>query len=127
MEDREIQEFEALLKEFRLRAPRLPLPTGPRVERGPWRRLAIAAMLVILAGAAMWVVGERLSTRQTVRVGTVSVVPGPRKMEVLTAGYLNQKLRSEPGAVDELLLQASSQVLPEVERSRGVLHALSRE
>ena len=124
MEDSDLKETEVFLKQFRFRSPR-PLPKGSRVAPMLWRRLAPTAMLVILAGAALWVVRERQNSQA--RMATVSGVAGPRKTEVLTAGYLNQKLRSEPAAVDELLLQASPQFLPDVERSRGVLHALSRE
>ena len=129
MEEVDLRETEQLLKQFRFRPPKPDLVlSSARVHRrrsGVWGTVVLSAALLIASSAL--VLYDHSAQKISLSGHRTLNVSVPQVSRILTAGDLNQALRIEPGALDEVLLRISPQLLPDVERSQGVLHALSRE
>jgi hypothetical protein len=106
-----MDELETLLRQFRPRRPR-PLPDVGRA------RAAHPAVWVALSGIAAAVV---------IMVGWRSQTAVPDTPQIaVTLGDLAYAL-DEAGDLDAILTRTSRALLPDVERSNGVLHALAKE
>jgi hypothetical protein len=105
-------ELETLLGQFR---PRLPRPL-PDIERG--RGVSPLARVVLCGIVAMVVimVGWRAQ---------ISVSDAPRT--AVTLGALTPYALDESRDLESILTHTSRRILPDVERSNGVLHALAKE
>ena len=104
--------LESLLRQFQ---PRRPGPL-PDVERGRGVRPLVRVVLSSIAAAVVILVGwrERIS---------VSDAPGT----AVTLGALTPYAMDETRDLETILVRTSRAILPDVERSGGVLHALAKE
>jgi len=104
--------LESLLRQFQ---PRRPGPL-PDVERGRGVRPLVRVVLSSIAAAVVILVGwrERIS---------VSDAPGT----AVTLGALAPYVMDETRDLETILVRTSRAILPDVERSGGVLHALAKE
>lgn len=104
--------LESLLRQFQ---PRRPGPL-PDVERGRGVRPLVRVVLSGIAAAVVILVGwrERIS---------VSDAPGT----AVTLGALTPYVMDETRDLETILVRTSRAILPDVERSGGVLHALAKE
>ena len=107
-----MDELESLLRQFR---PRRPAPL-PDVEHGRGVRPAVRVVLAGIAAAVVILVGwrERIS---------VSDAPGT----AVTLGALAPYAIDESRDLESMLARTSRAILPDVERSNGVLRALAKE
>ncbi len=125
MEDFDIERFEQELRSYRFRAPK-PLPsetrTFPMLRR---LHLATAAIVLVVVSVGLWRIIPRVQLRGN--LPAVRSVPEPLegRREALTMMRLNRITATNSKELDKLLIQVSPQVLPNVERSRGVLHSLA--
>lgn len=89
--------------------------------------LATAVIVLAVISAGLWRIMPRLQLREN--LPTVYGVPEPveGRREALTIMRLNQITATNSKELDRLLIQVSPQVLPNVERSRGVLHSLAEQ
>lgn len=93
------------------------------------RRWHLGAAAIVLAVVSVGLM--RMISRVPLRgnLPTVYSVPEPAegRREALTIKRLNQITATNSKELDRLLIQVSPQVLPNVERSRGVLHSLAEQ
>ena len=106
-----MDELETLLRQFR---PRRPSPL-PEVERGRGRPI-VRVVLAGIAAAVLILVGWREPL-------SVSDAPAP----AVTLGALAPYVFDESRDLESTLTRTSRVILPDVERSRGVLGALAKE
>jgi hypothetical protein len=107
-----MDELEALLRQFQPRRPR-PLPD---VERSRRFRPHVWIALSGLAAAGVLMV---------VRYQRTPVVDSPDTIAI-TLGALNTYAVKSLDDLDQALTKTSAAILPNVERSGGALHALSK-
>jgi hypothetical protein len=118
--DQDDEKLEAYLRQFRPRQPR-DLPE-PRVLR--WRRrtpalAAVAALIVVALWLRVW--------------RSPRVEPPPLASEAsdlareTSLGSLSRVVRNAPESIDSHLDRLSPRLLPDVQRSTGVLKALAKE
>ena len=107
-----MDELETLLRQFR---PRRPSPL-PEVERGRGIRPIVRVVLVGIAAAVVILVAWREPL-------SVSDAPAP----AVTLGALAPYVFDESRDLEWTLARTSRVILPDVERSRGVLGALAKE
>ena len=107
-----MDELEALLHQFQPRRPR-PLPD---LERGRGVRPLVWVALSGIAAAVVMMVGwpERTAVLDTPRTA-------------LTLGPLTAYAVDDAADLDAILARTSRAILPDVERSSGMLHALAKE
>jgi hypothetical protein len=120
-----MDELEALLRQFQPRRPR-PLPDleGPRRVRPP-----TFAPPPLRRGKRVWIAAAGLAAAVAILVARYEptpVVEAPRPAGV-TLGALNAYAMKSAEDLDKALTTISSAILPDVERSGGALHALSKE
>ncbi|MFI5072289.1 MAG: hypothetical protein ACHP8A_15490 [Terriglobales bacterium] len=127
MEDSEIERFEQELRSYRFRAPK-PFPSETRTfpMLRQWH-LATAAIVLAVISVGLWRIIPRVQLRGN--PPTVHSVPesSEGRREALTIMRLNRITGTNSKELDRLLIQVSPQVLPNVERSRGVLHSLAEQ
>jgi hypothetical protein len=128
------KKFEEYLSEFRPREPRA-LTAG---DAGFWQRwgarAAIAAVLVLVAGATL------IWSRQHVRTRIVARAPqSERSIEAaqesatrdiaseVSLGRLGMLYNRDPARLDEALAEASRNLLPHVDRPDSTLHGLDHD
>ncbi|SRR5258708_7161510 len=123
--DRDEEQFEAFLRQFRPQAPR-PLP-GKRLmwirrRRGPLTA-AVAAIVVLVAAAGI------VHFRKPNHTYTAKQEQSPQRdlQQEVSLGRLNMLLREDPAKLSAVLDQASPALLPDVEHGPGILKALSAE
>jgi hypothetical protein len=104
--------LESLLRQFQ---PRRPGPLPP-VERGRGVRPLARVVLAGIAAVVVTLIGWR--TRITVSDAPANAV---------TLGALTPYAIDESRDLESILMRTSRALLPDVERSSGVLHALAKE
>ena len=107
-----MDELESLLRQFR---PRRPSPL-PEVEHGRGVRPIARVVLAGIAAAVVILVGWR---------ERISISDAPQT--TVTLGALTPYVFDESRDLESALTYTSRKILPDVERSGGVLHALSKE
>src|SRR5688572_14401012 len=107
-----MDELETLLRQFR---PRRPGPL-PDVEHGRGVRPLVRVVLGGIAAAVVILVGWR---------ERISVSDAPPT--AITLGALTPYALDESRDLESILMRTSRAILPDVERSRGVLRALAKE
>jgi hypothetical protein len=128
------KKFEEYLSEFRPREPRA-LPAG---EAGFWQRwgarVAVAAVLVLIAGAALiWMrhdVRRRIAARvpQAERSVAAPRQNAPRDIaNEVSLGRLGMLYNRDPVELDAALAEASRNLLPHVDRPESTLHSLDHD
>ena len=104
--------LESLLRQFQ---PRRPGPLPP-VERGRGVRPLARVVLAGLAAAVAIVVGWRHPLQNS-----------DRPKAAVTLGALTPYALDESRDIESMFTYTSRRILPDVERSSGVLHALAKE
>ena len=107
-----MDELETLLRQFR---PRRPGPLPDVEDRRGSRRL-VRVVLSGFAAAVAIIVGWRQPIHDS-----------DRPKAAVTLGALTPYAIDEASDLDSLLTDTSRAILPDVERSSGVLHALAKE
>jgi hypothetical protein len=126
--DKREEEFEAFLRQFPACRPR-PLPELIP-QRRIWRRTLLAALLLLLVYAGVWHFswrGFRPEVEQTSTKSQTASQSTTNTAEVLTPGRLTRLALMNPDELDRTLTEASPGLLPHIERSGSMLHALSQE
>ena len=128
MQPNDDERFEDFLRQFRPRRPRALTIPEEKVAwmRRPW---AFAASVLLVAGAAAWAVysfQNRFSDDHSRIVGQAQ----PRQADLtrtVAVGRLTRLMLEDPAKADAELDKVSSQLLPDVRRSKGALGALAAE
>lgn len=107
-----MNDLESRLRQFQ---PRRPGPLPP-LERGRGVRPLARVVLAGIAAAVVILVGWRARI-------TVSDAPAT----AVTLGALTPYAIDESRDLESILMRTSHAILPDVERSSGVLHALAKE
>lgn len=116
------EKLEAYLRQFRLRNPP-PLTQPHRIEhRNPLRAIAAVAALVVITVLLLFFQQTRHSHPQPI-AGTQST---NLAAETSLASF-NRILRKDPEKLEGAMNSLSPRLLPDVQRSRGVLKILARE
>lgn len=126
--NRHDEEFENLLRQFQPRRPR-PLPEVIS-ERRIRRRVLLASALLVLVCAGVLHFTSRGSypKGEQAVIKSESASPAPTNIaDVMTAGSLGNLGLTNPDDLDLKLTEASQHLLPHVERSDSMLHALAQE
>jgi hypothetical protein len=127
MEDLDVKNFEQVLRSYRFRSPNR-FPPAPKIFLAhPLWQLAMAAAVLVVAGAGVWRLNRRVHFSTN-----LPAVHNPRpsaeeQREALTVARLTQITATNHRELDTLLIQASPRILLNVEQSRGILHALAGE
>lgn len=109
-----MDELEGLLRQFQPRRPR-PLPEIARERRPQW------PVWTAVSGFAAAVIILAIVARH-------DPAPAAERPQVLiTLGALDARALANDDELDAVLTRASRGILPDVERSGGVLQALSKE
>ena len=112
--DRENERVEALLRQFRPRAPRaLPRIAAPRPRYIAWAGVAAAAAAAVMAGNLRFMPMAGLTP--DVIVGSGLTLKDTRKL-----------LDADAATLDRVLMDASRQLLPDVEAPESALGRLSQ-
>ena len=128
MQPNDDERFENFLRQFQ---PKPPKPLAMPEEKVIWirRPWALAASIVLVAGAALWSghlrynrteppkgpIGNQLPTAQTDLSPSASV------------GRLTKLMLEDPAKADAELDRVSSRLLPDVRHSKGALGVLAAE
>jgi len=121
--------FERYLREFRPRKPR-PLPGRAPILLRHWvPRIAIAAMLVLIVAAMIFLSRERKHEAQLVQPPATAVVqPATRSVaRAVSVQRLTMLAQTDPEQLDAALAEVSRKLLPHVELAGGALHGLDTE
>ena len=128
------KKFEEYLSEFRPREPRALTAS----DAGFWQRwgarAGIAAVLVLIAGATLTWMRQHVRTRISARIPQAerSVVL-PRQSATrdiaseVSLGRLGMLYNRDPAQLDEVLAEASRNLLPHVDRPDSTLHSLDHD
>jgi hypothetical protein len=129
------KKFEEYLSEFRPREPRALAASDEGFLKRWVARVAVAAVLVLIAGAALvWM--QRYSRARIAAGGTEATRPvGARPLSVATRdtasevslGRLEMLSNRDPAQLDEALAEASRNLLPHVDRPESTLHSLDHD
>jgi hypothetical protein len=128
------QKFEEYLSEFSPRQPRALDASDPGFLQRWGVRLAIAAVLVLIAGATLIWMSEHLRRRAVARVtDTERSVVAPRGSATrdiaseVSLGRLEMLYKRDPAQLDQALAEVSRNLLPHVDRPESTLHSLDHE
>jgi cytochrome c biogenesis protein ResB len=128
------KKFEEYLSEFRPREPRA-LDVS---EAGFWRRwgarVAVAAVLVLVAGAMLIWMREQMRGRAVARVPpverTIAAPQSAARRDIaseVSLGRLEMLSNRDPAQLDRALAEASRNLLPHVDRADSTLHSLDHD
>ena len=126
--DEQDERFENYLREFQPLRPR-PLwatyPTGT----GYFRRLAAAAVIVIILGTSLFVLKRHRAPRQIESVRQDIAVESARKPVPSASSLLSMRRLAleDPARFDAALNDASQHLLPSFESSASTLRVLAKE
>ena len=128
MNDEEQRKFEAFLREFEPRRPR-PLPAGD-IAWHYWPRLAAAAVLILVVGAASLWIGMRHFARRngggqpaTAKIPSVSTNQPP---PISTLALTRAALDGSP-EFDKEMDSMARRDLPSFNRKESMLRVLAKE
>jgi hypothetical protein len=130
----DVKKFEEYLSEFRPREPRA-LDVS---DAGFWQhwgaRVAVAAVLALIAGAMLIGMREHLRTRVVARVPVaepaVAAPPQSAARDIaseVSLGRLEMLSNRDPAQLDQALADASRNLLPHVDRPESALHGLDHD
>lgn len=120
--DRDDERFEALLRKFRPDTPR-PLPGRGRVMLLRWRSPVLAAAVAAVLGVALFSRLHGPTERPPLVKGPV---PSANTIDdEVSLGRLNALANEDQAKLDRYLDRISPQLLPDVQKARGVLRVLS--
>jgi hypothetical protein len=131
LDDRKFAEY---LSEFRPREPRaLNTYDGGFLQR--WgARLAVAAVLTLIAGAALvWMqqhTRARIAARDAEVERSVAAPPQSATRDIaseVSLGRLGMLYNRDPAQLDTALDEASRNLLPHVDRPESTLHSLDHD
>lgn len=122
------EEFERYLREFRPQKPRGLPGSAPNFLRRWGPRLAIAAMLLLIAAVMIFVSRKRGHEAQLARRPAPTVQPAYESVtREVSLQRLTMLAQTDPEQLDAALAEASRKLLPHVERAGGALHSLDTE
>jgi len=128
------KKFEEYLNEFRPREPR----ALPASDAGFWQRwgvrVAVAAVLVLIAGATLSLMRQDVLRHIAARVPQPErSVAAPRQSaprdiaSEVSLGRLGMLYNRDPAQLDQALAEASRNLLPHVDRPESTLHSLDHD
>ncbi len=128
------KKFEEYLSEFRPREPRALTAS----DAGFWQRwgarVAVAAVLVLIAAAALIWIRQHVRRSITARVSQPErSVATPRQSATrdiaseVSLGRLGMLDNRDPAQLDAALAEASRRLLPHVDRPESTLHSLDHD
>jgi hypothetical protein len=125
------KKFEEYLSEFRPREPRTLGTREPGFLLRWGARAAVAAMLVLIAGATLMWMREQVQRRiaaQTARFVAALAQSATRDIaRDVSLGRLVMLYNRDPAQLDSALAEASRHLLPDVERPGSTLHSLDHD
>ena len=126
--NRQDEEFEIFLRQFQPRRPR-PLPEVPSKPRVGLRVLLAAALLgLVCVGVVHFTRQDSLRNGEQAVIKSESISPAPiNTADVMSADHLTRVGLANPNDLDLMLTEASQHLLPNVEGSGSMLHALAQE
>jgi hypothetical protein len=128
------KKFEEYLSEFR---PREPLPLAAS-DAGFWHRwgarAAIAAVLLLIAGATLMWMRQHVRSSVVARVRqserSIEAPQGRATRDIaseVSLGRLQMLSNRNPAQLDQALVEASRNLLPHVDRPDSTLHSLDHD
>ncbi len=128
------KKFEEYLNEFRPREPQALTAS----DAGSWQRwgarVAVAAVLVLIAGATLIWMSQHVRRRISARVSQPErAVAAPRQNATrdiaseVSLGRLDMLSNRDPAQLDQALAEASRNLLPHVDRPDSTLHSLDHD
>jgi hypothetical protein len=128
------KKFEEYLSEFRPRESRALTSSAAGFWQRWGARAAIAAVLVLIAGATLIWIRQHVRSRivaQTSRAERSVAAPrqsAPRDIaSEVSLGRLGMLDNRDPAQLDEALAEASRSLLPHVDRPESTLHSLDHD
>jgi len=121
------RKFEAFLRKFEPRSPR-PLPQAETLSRS-WPRLAAAAALILVAGAAsLWIGRHQMRANRTDSQPSALSVSGvaPNQQSMSTISLTRAALDNSP-EFDREMDDMARRSLPRFDRKDSMLRVLAKE